>query len=105
MKDIFEIDKRPYSSRHDFLLKMHNVCSVWYETETPYFLPPKLWDAIRNDCNNATPLSVLRRKLKVRLQKTVNLEYAKLTFKTFFIKSQISSEAFISLTSVYLISV
>lgn len=59
-----------------------------------------------SDCNNTTLLSVLRRKLKVRLQKTVNLEYAKLTFKPFFlIKSQISSEAFISLTSVYLISV
>ena len=37
MKDIFEIDERPYNLRHGFLVKRHSVRQVRYGIETTCF--------------------------------------------------------------------
>ena len=44
MKEIFEPENRNYSFHHDFLMKPYNIRSVYYGTETAFFIGPKIWD-------------------------------------------------------------
>ena len=46
-------------------LKQRNVISVYYSTETAYFIGPKTWDTLHNGCKDATqkqPLEVFYKK-------------------------------------------
>lgn len=102
MKDIFEIDERPYNLRHGFLVKRHSVRQVRYGIETTCFLAPKSWNTIHGDCKNVTTLSFYKEIIKVVFLKTIHVEYANLHSKRcFFMKSQRNSETFISFNNYF----
>ena len=64
MKEVFEIENRNYNFRHDFLIKWCNIQSVYYGTETAFFIGPKMWDTLLNICKDANLLKSLKVNLK-----------------------------------------
>ena len=60
MKEIFEIDNQNYNFHHDFLIKQCIIQSVYYGTETVYFIDPKIWDTLPTNCNDAISLKSLK---------------------------------------------
>ena len=64
MKEIFQVEERPYNFRHNVFVKRHNVKSVRYGTETASFLAPKLWDMIPEECKNETSVNAFKEKIK-----------------------------------------
>ena len=59
MKDIFEINNKPYKLLYNFLVRRFIVHSVRCGTEKASLLAPKLWDAIPEDCKNTANLDCL----------------------------------------------
>ena len=64
MKETFEIENRNYNFHHDFLIKRCNIRSVYYGTETAYFIGPKIWNTLPNNCKDATSLKSFKVSLK-----------------------------------------
>ena len=64
MKEIFEIEIRNYNFLHDILIKRCNILSVYYGTVTASFIGPKIWDALPNNCKDATSLKSFKVNLK-----------------------------------------
>ena len=64
MKDIFEINNKPYKLLYNFLVRRFIVHSVRCGTEKASLLAPKLWDAIPEDCKNTATLIVFKEKIK-----------------------------------------
>ena len=64
MKEIFEVEERPYNLRNNVFVKRSNVRTVRYGTETVSFLAPKLWDMIPEECKNETSLIAFKEKIK-----------------------------------------
>ena len=42
MKDIFQIEEKPYNERHKFLVKSNNARSANYGTHTASFVGPRI---------------------------------------------------------------
>ena len=63
MKEIYEIDSQNCNFRDDFLIKRYKVRSVYYCSETAYFVGPKIWDTLPNDCKEATSLKSFKQNL------------------------------------------
>ena len=64
MKQIFEVERRNYNFRHDFLIKRCKIRSVYYGTETASFIGPKIWDILPNNCEDAVSLKSFKVNLK-----------------------------------------
>ena len=64
MKEIFEIDNQNYNFHHDFLIKQCIIQSVYYGTETVYFIDPKIWDTLPTNCNDVISLKSFKVNLK-----------------------------------------
>ena len=64
MNKIFEIDNRNDNFRHDFLIKRHNIRSVYYDTKAASFIGPKIWDTLPSSCKDATLLKSFQENLK-----------------------------------------
>ena len=64
MNKIFEIDNRNDNFRHDFLIKRHNIRSVYYDTKAASFIGPKIWDTLPSSCKDATLLKSFQEDLK-----------------------------------------
>ena len=55
-------------SEYDFLIKRHNVRSVYCGTnKTASFIGPKIWDTLPNSCKDATSLKSFKVNLKRRI--------------------------------------
>ena len=63
MKQVLPLkESNQYCSRFPF--KTQNVRTVRYGTETIYFLGPKIWSAIPDNCKNAATLKQFKTKIK-----------------------------------------
>ena len=50
MKDVFQIEDKPYNPRHKFLIKSNNVRSVNSGTHTASFVGSRIWYTILEVC-------------------------------------------------------
>ena len=64
MKEFFEIENSNYIFHHDFLIQQCNIQSVYYGTETTFFIRPNMWDTLSNSCKYVTSLKIFEVNLK-----------------------------------------
>ena len=64
MKNIFQIEGKPYDLRHEFLVKSKNVRTVNCGTHMASFVCPRIWITIPEVCQNTNSLLVLKGNIK-----------------------------------------
>ena len=50
--------------RDDFLIKRHNVWSIYSGTETASFIGPKIWETLPHGCNDVASLKSFKESFK-----------------------------------------
>ena len=81
-KEIFETDNRNYNFRHDFLIRWHNIRSVYYGTETASFISPQIWETLPNSCKDATSIKSFKENLTRWISENCPLQIMQNLFST-----------------------